>query len=68
MNTQKMETAKDCISSNPDYYNSDRILQKWGFAENHCFKCGVRNSELSGLLVRKKRMQTIEVKRLQMIH
>lgn len=45
------ETLENCRSFNDEYYNSDRILQQWGFDHNHCFNCGKLNSELCGLLM-----------------
>jgi hypothetical protein len=39
------------VTSKTEYYDSDRILSKWGFADNHCHNCGIVNSDLNGLLM-----------------
>ncbi len=39
------------VKSKTEFYNTDRILSKWGFTGNQCFNCGVLNSDLNGLLM-----------------
>ena len=34
-----------------NYFDHDNILSKWGFADNICHYCGVKNSDLNGLLM-----------------
>lgn len=34
-----------------NYFDQDSILQKWGFADNICHCCGIKNSDLNGLLM-----------------
>jgi hypothetical protein len=50
-----MQGIMDCqtvnVKSKSEYYDSDRILSKWGFTDNQCHKCGVLNSDLNGLLM-----------------
>jgi MYND finger len=39
------------VKSKTEYYNTDKILSKWGFTDNHCHHCGILNSDLNGLLM-----------------
>lgn len=38
-------------SDKRNYFDQDEILSKWGFADNFCYYCGKKNSDLSGLLM-----------------
>ena len=39
------------VKSKTEYYDTDRILSKWGFTDNTCHNCLKRNSDLHGLLM-----------------
>jgi hypothetical protein len=39
------------VKSKSEYFDSDRILGKWGFTDNQCHHCGILNSDLNGLLM-----------------
>ena len=39
------------VKSKTEYYDTDRILSKWGFTDNTCHNCHKRNSDLHGLLM-----------------
>jgi hypothetical protein len=39
------------VKSKTEYYNNERILSEWGFADNKCYNCGILNSDLNGLLM-----------------
>lgn len=39
------------VKSRTEYYDSDKILSKWGFTDSQCHHCGILNSDLNGLLM-----------------
>ena len=39
------------VKSKTEYYDTDRILSKWGFTDNTCHNCLKKNSDLHGLLM-----------------
>lgn len=36
------------MSSKADYFDSDRVLSKWGFTDSQCHCCGINNSDING--------------------
>ena len=46
-----MSLQEDEATDAANYFNKDSILRKWGFDDNLCHFCGIKNSDLSGLLM-----------------
>jgi hypothetical protein len=39
------------MNSKTEYYDSAKILSKWGFTDSQCHNCGISNSDINGLLM-----------------
>lgn len=47
------------MSSKADYFDSERVLSKWGFTDSNCHFCGISNSEIDGELFQSKKMHSL---------